>query len=312
MKEWTRRTLARAIIRHQSNPLDTVMIVIIVLAGVVAGLETFPAIMDTYAYVFHAIDIVFVLLFAVEAGVKIGLHAPRPWRYFVNGWNIFDFLILILTSIPIIIGADHTAVEAAMALRSLRIIRSLRALRLLRLTSELRGMRIVIETLMRSLPQLSIVALMLVSLVYTYAVIGYNLFHYNDPKHFGSLWASILSMFQCAVGDFAEIMHRQIDGSDFDPAYFESIKQMYPNVVPETFPVIAPIFFISFVFIAGLTILNFFVGTIIAELDNVREEEHSQSSNISKLQRRFDRLESMLMVIEQRTAKSENQSVNGE
>jgi hypothetical protein len=59
------------------------------------------------------------------------------------------------------------------------------------------------------------------------------------------------------------------------------------------------VFFLSFVFVAGLTILNFFVGTIISELDNVRAEEHEQTNSLSSLTARFDKLEQMIADIHQ-------------
>jgi voltage-gated sodium channel len=296
---WTRDSLAQAVQKHESNPIDNFMIGVIVLAGVAVGLETFPNIVALYGGVLHFFDMLLVALFTAEAVVKITLFAPKPWRYFSSGWNVFDFLILLLTTLPLVVGLGMGIVETAIAIRSLSIIRSLRALRFLRLTSEFRGIRIVVETLVRSIPQLGIVALLLVSLLYTYSVIGYNIFHENDPKHFGTLSQSMLTMFQCALGDFSNIMHIQIDGSKFDSGYYESLLLHYGNVRSESFPVIAPVFFLSFVFVAGLTILNFFVGTIISELDNVRAEEHEQTNSLSSLTARFDKLEQMIADIHQ-------------
>ena len=300
---WTRPKLAAAVAKHHANPIDSFMIGVIFTAGITVGLETFPGIMASYGHILHVLDVVFVLLFAAEAGVKIALRAPHPLRYFTSGWNIFDFTILVLTAIPLIMSMSFEAAETAIAIRTLSIIRSLRALRFLRLSSELSGIRIVVETLIRSLPQLGIVALLLMSLLYTYAVIGYNIFHLNDPKHFGTLAQSTLTMFQCALGDFAGIMHIQIDGSKFDSGYYESLIQHYGTVQSESFPVIAPIFFLSFVFIAGLTILNFFVGTIISELDNVRSIESKQTHDLSSIAKRFDKLEVLIQEIHQRQQK---------
>ncbi len=297
--KWTRASLSEAIQQHKPNPIDTFMIGIIILAGVTVGLETSPSIIASYGGLLHALDVLFVVLFALEAIIKIRLHTPA-WKYFASGWNLFDFLILILTALPLILSMSYGAIESVIALRSLSIIRSLRALRFLRLTSELDGLRIVIETLVQSLPKLGIVALLLMSLLYTYAVIGYNLFHLNDPKHFGTLAQSTLTMFQCALGDFSSIMHTQIDGSAFDKGYYDSLVLHYGKVQSETFPVLAPAFFLSFVFIAGLTILNFFVGTIISELDNVRSTESDQTKKLNSLSARFDGLEEMVRDIHRR------------
>lgn len=291
---WNRKRLQYAIVRHRSNPVDSWMIIIILLSGVMVGLETFPTLYANYLDMFHAVDAIIIGLFSLEAAIKMSFYGKRPWRYFTSGWNIFDFGILVLTTLPFILANDYSSAQSAIALRSLSLIRSLRALRFMRIASELPGIRVIVETLIRSLPQLAVVGLLLFSLIYTYGVIGYNLFHLNDPKHFGTLWQSILTMFQCAVGEFYDTMHIQIDGSNYDSGYYESLCLHYGTVVPERFPILSPIFFLSFVFVAGLTILNFFVGTIISELDSVREEEHQQTSDLALLLKRFDKLESLI------------------
>jgi voltage-gated sodium channel len=298
--DWTWRSLSAAVKRHDTNPIDTFMIGVIVLAGITVGLETSRAIVNSYGALLHIVDVIIVGLFALEAVIKISMHWPHPWRYFKSGWNVFDFAILLLTALPFLLSMTYEVVETVIAIRTLSMIRSLRALRFLRLTSEFRGIRIVVETLVRSLPQLGIVALLLFSLLYTYAVIGFNVFHLNDPKHFGSLPQSLLTMFQCALGDFSDIMHIQIDGSQFDSGYYGSLVQHYGSVRSEQFPIIAPLFFLSFVFIAGLTILNFFVGTIISELDSVRSEEHQQTSSLSLLANRLDTIENLLLELRNR------------
>jgi hypothetical protein len=101
-------------------------------------------------------------------------------------------------------------------------------------------------------------------------------------------------MFQCLTGDFGEFMHIQIDGSNFDEGLYQSMLTHYHVVTPEKYPVLGPLFFLSFVFIGGFTILNFFVGTILSELDAVRGEERLQNTELTDMHRRFDRLEKMI------------------
>ena len=286
--------MQRAIVGHRSNPLDTIMIGVIIASGITVGIETFPSIRDPHAALFHGLDMAFVIVFAIEAAVKMSFYGKRPWRFFASGWNIFDFSILLLTAVPVIILSNQSAAEAALALRSMSIIRSLRALRFLRIASEIPGIRVIVETLVRSLPQLSVVGVLLMCLIYTYAVVGYNLFHGNDPKHFGDLASSMLTMFQCLTGDFGEVMHRQIDSSAFDPGYYESLVAHYHVVTPEKYPYLGPLFFLSFVFLGGFTVLNFFVGTILSELDAVRDEERQQNTELAQILKRFDRLERMI------------------
>ena len=287
---WSFANLRERINNHELNPLDNIVIILILLSAVVVGLETNHDLVASYPGVFHAIDLFFIIAFGSEIVVKMATRSPRVWEYFYDGWHIFDAAIFALTLVPYIVSSDPHAAEAALALRSLRLVRSFRALRVMRLMSALPGMRIVIETLVRSIPQLSIVALLLGCLTYTYAVVGYQLFHQNDPKHFGNLGASCLTMFGCALGEFNDVMRIQLEGSAADEEFYAELIEKFSGqtINSEPFPLLAPVFFLTFVLIAGLTILNFFVGTILTELDNVRveikqEQLEESTSKIDKI-----------------------------
>jgi voltage-gated sodium channel len=273
--------LRSAVNAQESNPLDTIVIVLILFSAVVVGLETVPSVATALPGLFEWLDVLIVVAFGLEIGIKMAFRWPRPWEYVKDAWHIFDVVIFVLTLLPYVIYDESGAMGATLALRALRLARSFRALRVLRLATELKGVRVVIETLLRSIPQLTVVAILLGCIVYTYAVMGYNLFHVNDPENFGSLGLSLLAMCQCAVGDFAEIMHKQMNG-------------------PEGYPLLAPVFFLSFVLIAGLTILNFFVGTILSELESVREEESEQTTDIQQIQEQLRQMQESLIRIEKR------------
>jgi hypothetical protein len=85
-------------------------------------------------------------------------------------------------------------------------------------------------------------------------------------------------MFGCALGEFNDVMRIQLEGSASDEEFHASLVETFGagSVTSEAFPLLAPLFFLTFVMIAGLTILNFFVGTILTELDNVRGEMRNE------------------------------------
>jgi len=68
------------------------IVAVIVLAGIVAGLETSPELMLRHGPAFHALDALILGIFIVEALLKMAAHGRRPWRYFADGWNVFDLL----------------------------------------------------------------------------------------------------------------------------------------------------------------------------------------------------------------------------
>lgn len=91
--------------------------------------------------------------------------------------------------------------EAVLATRTLRMFRSLRTLRVLRIIEMLPQLRVIVDTLLRSLPSLWVVVVLMAILFYTYGVIGTFLFGENLPTDFGTLPASLLTLFKIMTGD---------------------------------------------------------------------------------------------------------------
>ena len=114
----------------------------------------------------------------VEALLKMASHGRQPWRYFADGWNVFDFLIILVCLLPL--GGPFAAV-----------LRLARALRLFRLVSALPRLQLLVGALLKSLSAMGYVSLLLALLFYIYAVAGIHLFGAHDPKNFGSLAAAV-------------------------------------------------------------------------------------------------------------------------
>jgi hypothetical protein len=84
-----------------SNPwFDTIIIICIIVNTIILSLKWYdeptnlPGILETINYVFAGI-------FTVEAGVKITAYRKK---YFSDGWNMFDFVIVIGTFLGILIS----------------------------------------------------------------------------------------------------------------------------------------------------------------------------------------------------------------
>src|SRR5512147_2091783 len=135
------------------------IVAVIVLAGVVAGLETNPAALQRYGTTLRALDVFILGVFIAEALLKMVVHGRRPWLYFADGWNVFDFLIIVLCVLPV--GGPFAAV-----------LRLARALRLLRLVSALPKLQLLVGALLKSLSAMGYVSLLLALLFYIYAVAG--------------------------------------------------------------------------------------------------------------------------------------------
>ena len=134
--------------------------------------------MERHGTLLLGLDKFILGVFIVEALLKMAAHGRQPWRYFADGWNVFDFLIVVLCLLPV--GGPFAAV-----------LRLARALRLLRLVSALPKLQLLVGALLKSLSAMGYVSLLLALLFYIYAVAGIHLFGAHDPKHFGSLRAAL-------------------------------------------------------------------------------------------------------------------------
>lgn len=221
------------------KPFQRFIVGTIVLAGIVAGLETDADLVARHAAVFSVLDFIIISIFIIEALLKMAAHGARPWAYFADGWNVFDFAIIILCVVPI--GGPFAAV-----------LRLARALRLMRLVSALPNLQLLIGALLKSLSAMGYVTLLLGLLFYIYAVAGIHLFGANDPEHFGSLPSALFTLFKLVTLDnWADIYNAQ-------------------TLNVPTFKVAG--YFITFIVIGTMIILNLFIGIIMNSMAEMHEE----------------------------------------
>jgi voltage-gated sodium channel len=261
----------------------------IILAGLIIGMETSPDLTKRFKSIFHFFDVIILGIFVLEIIIKVGAEGKKPWRYFFDPWNVFDFAIVAVCFLPI--NAQFAAV--------LRLARLFRVLKLVRALPKL---QILVSALLKSLPSMGYVGLLLGLLFYIYSVAGVFLFGTNDPVHFGSLWIAMLSLFRVVTGeDWTDVMYIQMYGCE-RYGFAETFADLCTD--PVSYPVFGALFFVSFMFLGSLIILNLFIGVIMAgmeeaqrenEFDRLREKETlSVSDNIGLIITQLDELKTEL------------------
>ena len=210
---------------------------VIVLNGIVIGLDTSPDLAASYHDYFAAANTTFLLIYIVEAIIKMVAEAPHVQRYFQNGWNLFDFSIIVVSLIP---ATGQLATLARLA----------RLLRVLRLVSTLPELRLIVATLVRSIPSMAHVLMLMSIIFYVYGVAGYHLFHDVDPTHWRNLGISLLSLFRIVtLEDWTDIMYAAM-----------AVKPW------------AWIYFVSFVVLGTFVVINLFIAVVINNLDEAKAE----------------------------------------
>lgn len=216
---------------------ERIIIGLIILNAIVLGIETYPVIAVPYEPVLLSINRIVLIIFVIEAVLKITAATPVFSRYFGDGWNLFDFSIVVFSLIP------QTGEFALIA-------RTIRLLRILRLITAVPELRLIVATLIKSLPGLGNVILLISIVFYIYAIAGYHMFHDHDPFHWGSLGVSLITLFRVlTLEDWTDVMY--------------SAMELYPW---------AWIFFISFVVVAAFIVINLFIAVVINNLHKAQHE----------------------------------------
>ena len=231
----------------ESDRSQYAIIVLILVSAVVLGLETSPSIMAEYGAELRGLDQAILGVFIAELALKLFAHRAAFWR---NPWNVFDFLVVGIALIP--------------SSGPLAVLRTLRVLRMLRLISTVRSLRVVVEALLRAIPGIgSVFALMLV-LFYVAAVIATTLFGEHFPDWFGSIGASMYTLFQIMTLE------------SWSMGIVRPVMAQYAY---------AWAFFVPFILIATFTMLNLFIGIIVSTMQEIQQDQlnHEQQALESAL-----------------------------
>ncbi len=221
-----------------SHWFEYFIIAVIIVNGVLLGLETSAAIAGAYGRWLEWGNQIALAVFIIEALLKMLALWPRMQDYFRDGWNIFDFAVIVFALIP---ATGQFAMIARLA----------RLLRVVRLISAIRDLRLIVAALVRSIPSVGHVIMLMSIVVYIYAIMGFHLFHTHDPEHWGSLGIALLTLFNIITLDgWTNVMDTAMQQHSF-----------------------AWIYFVSFVVVGTFVVINLFIAIIINSLDETKRDK---------------------------------------
>ena len=259
---------------------------VILFAGILVGLSTYPEIQTVHEKTLDALDQVVLVIFIVEILVKMGAEGVHFYRYFRDPWNVFDFTIVAACFLPV--GNQY-----AMILRLARLLRTLKLVR------ALPRLQVLVGALLKSIPSMAYVGILLSLLFYLYGVTGVFLFSVNDPVHFGNLQTSILSLFRTVtMEDWTDLMYIQMYGCD---RYGYEINQ-HLCTQPEASFWLSIVYFVSFVAIGTMVMLNLFIGVIMNSMDESRNELDDERARGYKDKENKEELHQELFLLERKMA----------
>lgn len=259
--------------RLRANKLfEAFVIAIIILSAVLIGAKTYDE-ASRFEQVLYYFDWAVTLFFLAE--ILVRMAAERRLRdFFRSGWNVFDFLIVVASLVPL---NDSEMVLLA---------RLLRIFRVLRLVSMIPELRVLMAALVKSIPRMGYVALLMFIIFYIYAAIGSFLFADVDEFLWGNIALALLTLFRVATfEDWTDVLYDTME--------------LYPW---------SWIYFLTFLFLTAFIFLNMMVGIVLdvmqkegaqiefesgegeaAELQGLREDVRSLREQLSRMEDKLDR-----------------------
>lgn len=275
---------------------DLVILVLIVAASITMALET-PGNMarESFKNRMEIVDVCFTAVFLLELILKVVAmgFVGDEGAYLNDPWNVIDGAIVLFGVANSILAFTVTSSELG-ALRAVRVVRVLRPLRVIKRVPEL---RLVVTALLRSLPGISSVMIVALFFWFIFGIIGINLFKgalyacndgsvatraecvgtftddsgetvervwRNARQHFDHLGAAMLTLFEISTTEgWVAVMLTGIDsvGKDLQPQ--------------ENYNVAVALYFVFFMLVANFLLLNMFVGIVLDNFSQVRDEQGS-------------------------------------
>uniref|UniRef100_A0A3B5MVD1 Sodium channel protein n=1 Tax=Xiphophorus couchianus TaxID=32473 RepID=A0A3B5MVD1_9TELE len=252
---------------------DIVIMILICLNMVTMMVETDDQTkeMDKILY---WINLVFIVLFTGECTLK--MISLRHF-YFTVGWNIFDFVVVILSIVGMFLSE---VIEKYFVSPTLfRVIRLARIGRILRLIKGAKGIRTLLFALMMSLPALFNIGLLLFLVMFIYAIFAMSNFAYvkresgiDDMFNFETFGNSMICLFQITTsagwdGLLAPILNKREPDCD---SKIEHPGNSYKGNCGN--PSVGIFFFVSYIIICFLIVVNMYIAVILENFSVATEE----------------------------------------
>ena len=218
----------------ESVRFERAITALIVANSITLGLETSSAVMARVGPLLHIIDRAVLGVFVVELLSRFFVYRSR---FFRDPWRVFDFVIVGIALLP--------------ASGTFSVLRALRVLRVLRLVSMVPSMRGVISALLTALPGMASIIGLMALVLYVSAVMATKLFGAVAPEFFGSLGASLFTLFQVmTVEGWPDIARGVMAQSRY-----------------------AWIFFVTYLLIATFMVLNLFIAVVVNAMQSQVTED---------------------------------------
>jgi len=239
----------------QLTAFSRIVLAAIIVASILVGMETRqnPAALELEIMTF-AQTVVFWIFFA-ELMLNICSFGLEPLRFLFGNpdrhWNRLDFMVVVLSIANV--GAF------------IQVVRLLRLLRILRVVRSIPKLRVLVMALVNGVTSIGYISSIMFVTYFIFSILAIIFFKENDPWHFNNLHTAMMTLFRCAtLEDWTDVMYIQMYGCANYAA------PICTN--SHAFGYFAALFFVVFVVIGSLVMLNLFVGVISTSMEQATDE----------------------------------------
>lgn len=266
---------------RENKLFEAFVIGVIIFSALLIGAKTYAIPSGTLALM-HVLDWLITLFFLIEITVRVIAEGSLR-RFFTKGWNVFDFVIVAASLVPI---EDS---EAALLGRLLRVFR------VLRLVSIVPELRVLLNAFLQAIPRMGYVSLLMFVIFYIYAAIGSMFFERINADLWGNITVSMLTLFRVATfEDWTDVMYETM--------------AVYP---------MSWAFYLSFIFIVAFVFLNMMIGIVLETLqreheDYAKEQGEGIAGEVDHIDQRTRQMDQRLVRIETMISVLYNRQREGE
>ncbi|MBU0925458.1 ion transporter [bacterium] len=212
--------------------------IIIIAYACILGFKTLDDVDTNYDFFLKFADYFVTVYFVFELAIKM-VAEKKFVNFFKSGWNLFDFIIVLITLLPL-----ESSNYAAIA----RLMRVFRILRLFTARPELKA---IIDMLIKAIPAIIDIVILMFIIFYIYAIIGNFFFVDLQSGLWKDFLVSMLTLFRVLTfEDWTDVMYEAMEVYPWAWAYF-----------------------VSFIIIAAFVFFNLFVAVIIGEMQKLQEAD---------------------------------------
>tara|TARA_B100001559_G_scaffold299522_1_gene284851 strand:+ start:312 stop:1103 length:792 start_codon:yes stop_codon:yes gene_type:complete len=246
---------------RNNDYFEAFVISVILISAIAVGFRTYEESFDPEIFLYLSyLDYFITFVFLIEIIIRI-IAEKSLLDFFKSSWNVFDFVIVAISLIPI------------ESLDSILLARLVRVFRLLRLVSFIPQFRILIESFITAIPRVGYILLFMFVEFYIFAAIGSILFSEISPMHWGNVGLAMLTLFQTATLEgWPDLMYQSLEVQSF-----------------------SWIFFVVFIILNSLVFMNMIIGVIIDVIVKANDDDTPENIKLlNEISTRLEKIENNL------------------